>query len=81
MFKFTDGNMVKFDNIIDNFTTMNSGYAARQELPENLKNQFHMAAMMLIMKVKLASSGFSRYKNLSQKFLLVYTLCSEQLFK
>jgi dynein heavy chain len=35
----------------------------------------------LIMKVKLASSGFRKYEELSEKFSLLSTLCSEQLSK
>ena len=73
------GDVIGLIPTIGIYITMNPGYAGRTELPENLKTLFRSCAMIrpdlaIICEIMLMAEGFFEARQLSIKFITLYTL-------
>jgi len=85
--RFTlQGDEISLDPTCGVFITMNPGYLGRAELPESLKTLFRPITVVvpdfeLIAENRLMSEGYFKAKDLSHKFITLYSLCRDLLSK
>ncbi|OAF65257.1 Dynein heavy chain, cytoplasmic, partial [Intoshia linei] len=78
------GNTIKVNPSIAIFITMNPGYSGRSSLPDNLVQLFRSFSMnhpdkKRINQVMLFTRGFKEAENISERIVMFFELCSEQL--
>jgi len=80
------GEVIKMNDRVGMWITMNPGYAGRTALPENIKALFRPCAMVvpdygMICEIMLISEGFLSAKLLGRKFITLYNLNRDLLSK
>lgn len=75
---------ISLEDTVGFFITMNPGYAGRNDLPENLKALFRSCAMVVpdlkrICENMLMSEGYEQARELSKKFVTLYSLSKSLL--
>lgn len=80
------GRSIRLHENVGIFVTMNPGYEGRSNLPDNLKNLFRSAAMVvpdkkLIAQVMLYSQGIVHAEDLSDKIVNLFHMCNAKMSK